>query len=110
MLQKIADEADYQRPYYFVAHLSSVSKAISEGAEVKGYLHWSLADNYEWASGFKMGFRLLHVDYKRLYWRPSAFIYKEIAENKKITERIEQLNKIPLILIKSLGDPFSNYY
>jgi beta-glucosidase/6-phospho-beta-glucosidase/beta-galactosidase len=93
----IADEADYQRPYYLVTHLYQISKAIKDGAEVKGYLHWSLADNYEWSSGFKMRFGLLHVDYstKRLYWRPSAFIYKEIVENQKITERIEHLNTIP---------------
>jgi beta-galactosidase len=93
----IADEADYQRPYYLVTHLYQVSRVINDGAEVKGYLHWSLADNYEWTSGFKMRFGLLHVDYstKRLYWRPSAFIYEEIAENRKITERIEHLNTIP---------------
>jgi beta-galactosidase len=93
----IADEADYQRPYYLVTHLYQISKAINAGAKVKGYLHWSLADNYEWASGFKMRFGLLHVDYstKKLYWRPSAFVYKEIAENQKITERIEHLNTIP---------------
>jgi beta-galactosidase len=95
----IADEADYQRPYYLVTHLHQVSKAISSGAKVKGYLHWSLADNYEWASGFRMRFGLLNVDYstKKLYWRPSAFIYKEIAVNQKITERIEHLNRIPPI-------------
>jgi len=93
----IADEADYQRPYYLVTHLYQVSRVINDGAEVKGYLHWSLADNYEWTSGFKMRFGLLHVDYstKRLYWRPSAFIYEEIAENRKITERIKHLNTIP---------------
>jgi beta-galactosidase len=93
----IADEADYQRPYYLVAHLHQVNKAINTGAKVKGYLHWSLADNYEWASGFKMRFGLLHVDYstKKLYWRPSAYIYKEIAENQKITKKIEHLNRIP---------------
>jgi len=45
----IADAADYQRPYYLVSHIYQVYRAIQDGANVKGYLHWSLADNYEWA-------------------------------------------------------------
>jgi beta-galactosidase len=43
----IADEADYQRPYYLVSHVYQVYEALRRGADVKGYLHWSLADNYE---------------------------------------------------------------
>jgi len=93
----IADEADYQRPYYLVSHIYQVGKAIQDGANVKGYLHWSLADNYEWASGFTPRFGLLKVDYssKKLYWRPSAFVYKEIAENQEIPEEVEHLNSVP---------------
>lgn len=67
----IADEADYQRPYYLVSHVYQVYQALRRGADVKGYLHWSLADNYEWASGFTPRFGLLKVDYtnKRLFWK-----------------------------------------
>ena len=95
----IADEADYQRPYYLVSHVASVQRALEEGANVKGYLHWSLADNYEWASGFGQKFGLIKVDYatKKLYWRPSAFVYREIATNHEITDKIEHLNSVPPI-------------
>ncbi|MEM3204562.1 MAG: family 1 glycosylhydrolase, partial [Saccharolobus sp.] len=70
-----------------------------DGVDVRGYLHWSLADNYEWASGFWPRFGLLKVDYntKKQYWRPSAFIYREIAKNNSITDEIEHLNTIPPI-------------
>ncbi|WP_243679177.1 family 1 glycosylhydrolase, partial [Vulcanisaeta distributa] len=63
------------------------------------YLHWSLTDNYEWASGFSMRFGLLYVDYitKKQYWRPSAYIYREIAINKAIPDEIMHLNTIPPI-------------
>ncbi|MGC9071291.1 MAG: beta-galactosidase BgaS [Acidilobus sp.] len=93
----IADDADYQRPYYLVSHVYQVHRAISDDIDVMGYLHWSLADNYEWASGFRMRFGLLKVDYstKRLYWRPSAYIYREIAKSSSIPGEIEHLNSIP---------------
>jgi len=80
-----------------VSHIYQVGKAMQNGANVKGYLHWSLADNYEWASGFTPRFGLLKLDYsnKKLYWRPSAFVYKEIAENQEIPDEVEHLNSVP---------------
>ncbi|ADN50966.1 beta-galactosidase BgaS [Vulcanisaeta distributa] len=93
----IADSADYLRPYYLVSHIYQVYRALSDGVDVRGYLHWSLTDNYEWASGFSMRFGLLYVDYttKRQYWRPSAYIYREIALNKAIPDELMHLNTIP---------------
>ncbi len=93
----IADAADYLRPYYLVSHIYQVYRALSDGVDVRGYLHWSLTDNYEWASGFRMRFGLLHVDYstKKQYWRPSAYVYREIALNKSIPDELMHLNVIP---------------
>ena len=93
----IADSADYLRPYYLVSHIYQVHRALSDGADVRGYLHWSLTDNYEWASGFSMRFGLLYVDYttKRQYWRPSAYIYREVALNKAIPDELMHLNTVP---------------
>ena len=93
----IADDADYQRPYYLVSHLAQVARALGEGVDVRAYMHWSLADNYEWASGFSMRFGLLKVDYqtKRLYWRPSALVYREIARSSAIPDELEHLNSVP---------------
>jgi len=95
----ISDEGDYQRPYYLTTHLYNVKKAIEGGADVRGYLHWSLTDNYEWASGFSQRFGLIQVDYesKRQFWRPSALVYKEIAKNRGIPDHLEHLNRVPPI-------------
>src|SRR5579875_2796382 len=93
----IADEADYQRPYYLVSHVHQVHEALRRGADVRGYLHWSLADNYEWASGFTPRFGLLRVDYttKRMFWNPSALVYREIARSNAIPDELEHLNRAP---------------
>lgn len=101
----IADSLDSWRSYYLASHIYQVHKAMSEGVDVRGYMHWSLADNYEWASGFKMRFGLLQVDYasKRRLWRPSALIYREIAINKAIPDEFEHLIHVPL------GRSFSSY-
>jgi beta-glucosidase len=43
-------------------HLLAMSRAIDDGAQVLGYLHWSLLDNLEWAEGYAQRFGLIHVD------------------------------------------------
>ncbi|MGP0029562.1 MAG: family 1 glycosylhydrolase [Acidimicrobiales bacterium] len=46
-----ADRADgWDRPRYLRQHLGAVVDAVTAGIPVRGYLHWSLMDNYEWGS------------------------------------------------------------
>ncbi|MEO7093599.1 MAG: family 1 glycosylhydrolase, partial [Polyangiales bacterium] len=47
----VADAADKYRSWYIVTHLQEVQKAIARGIDVRGYLHWALIDNFEWAEG-----------------------------------------------------------
>ncbi len=91
----IADKLDILRPRYIVSHLAQVIEAIKKGADVRGYLHWSLIDNYEWAQGFKMRFGLCYVDYetKKRYLRPSALVFREIATSKSIPEDFEYMKE-----------------
>jgi beta-glucosidase/6-phospho-beta-glucosidase/beta-galactosidase len=59
----LADASDGQRPRFLVEHLGALAAAIGRGADVRGYFHWSLIDNFEWAGGFCPRFGLYHVDY-----------------------------------------------
>ena len=46
-----APRADgWERPRYLREHLGAVADAVAAGVPVRGYLHWSLVDNYEWGS------------------------------------------------------------
>ena len=54
---------DAPRIDYTARHLTSLSKAIADGADVRGYFHWSILDNFEWAEGYRMRFGLIYVDF-----------------------------------------------
>jgi beta-galactosidase len=84
-----ADAKDAIRPKFIIDHLQTLSKALNEEKiDVRGYFHWSLTDNYEWAKGFSMKFGLFAVDFesKSRVKRKSADIYKKIIENQETTE------------------------
>ena len=44
-------------------YLYALARAIQDGYDVRGYIHWSLMDNYEWGT-FEKRFGLYHVDYE----------------------------------------------
>ncbi|XP_021775930.1 beta-glucosidase 13-like [Chenopodium quinoa] len=54
---------DYDRIKYAAGHLMAVRDAIREGANVKGYVVWSLMDNMEVGRGYDVRFGLNFVDY-----------------------------------------------
>ena len=63
---------DAARIAYFNSHLSAVRNAIVKGVPVKGYMAWSLLDNYEWALGYEKRFGMVHVDFETLERVPKA--------------------------------------
>jgi len=59
----MADADDDQRPYYTLQHLFEVGNAIRDGYDVRGYYHWTISDNFEWAYGRDMKEGLFQVDF-----------------------------------------------
>ena len=56
--------ADQRRIDYVSSHLAAIKDAIDAGVDVRGYFHWSLMDNFEWAEGYSQRFGLVHIDYE----------------------------------------------
>ena len=57
----IATADDDQRIAYTQGALAGLGAAVADGIDVRGYLHWSLLDNYEWGS-YRPTFGLIAVD------------------------------------------------
>ncbi|KAI1082362.1 beta-glucosidase [Whalleya microplaca] len=58
----VNDEFRYK---YFYDYINAMAKAVSEdGCNVKGYMAWSLMDNFEWAEGYETRFGCTYVDYE----------------------------------------------
>jgi beta-glucosidase len=55
---------DERRIRYLRSHLAQVQKAIAAGVPLKGYFHWTLMDNFDWAFGYRMRFGLVYVDFE----------------------------------------------
>jgi beta-glucosidase len=70
---------DPQRVDFLKRYLTELARGISEGADVRGYFHWSIMDNFEWAEGYRQRFGLVHVDYEtqRRTLKDSALWYRD---------------------------------
>lgn len=84
----LADAGDQNRAWYIEESLRNVLRAVEHGADVRGYFHWSLLDNFEWDSGFWPRFGLIAVDYKtqKRTIRPSAKHLAKIIKAGQITD------------------------
>jgi beta-glucosidase len=63
VLQRCAVD-DQRRVAYLREHIAALRKAIAEGLDVRGYLAWSLLDNFEWSFGYGKRFGIVHCDFK----------------------------------------------
>ncbi len=75
---------DFARIDYTRRYLQQLARASNDGADIRGYFHWSILDNFEWQSGFKERFGLIHVDYntqKRTLKDSARWYSKVIASN-----------------------------
>lgn len=70
----LADADDSRRQWWITQTLLGMQRAMANGVQLQGYLHWSLLDNFEWAYGKWPRFGLASVDYAtgERALRPSA--------------------------------------
>ena len=60
--------------------------------DIRGYYHWSLIDNLEWAEGYTPRFGMVHIDYdspeRTRTPRESAQAYSDIIEAGGVSDEI----------------------
>lgn len=88
----IATANGERRAQHVVRSLEQIARARDEGVDVRGYYHWSLFDNFEWAEGFDPRFGLYQVDYTSYVRTPTAgaTALGEIAKARKLTTEMRQ--------------------
>jgi beta-glucosidase len=86
----IGTDEDEQRQRYVVRHLQQTHRAMSEGLDVRGYLHWSFQDNFEWAEGFRQKFGLVAMEEgtRNRLPRPSAYMFRDIARANAVSDEL----------------------
>ena len=55
---------DVERLDYLRRHFTAAHRAIARGVDLRGYLVWSLLDNFEWGYGYSKRFGIVHVNYE----------------------------------------------
>jgi beta-glucosidase len=58
----MATADDAARIAYTRKALEGLASCIGDGIDVRGYLHWTFLDNFEWTAGFAKTFGLVAVD------------------------------------------------
>lgn len=78
----VDDPIDDKRKEFIEKNLKWLHRGLEEKIDIKGYLHWSLIDNFEWQEGFEPKYGLFEVNYQtqQRKIRPSAEFYAEIAK------------------------------
>lgn len=92
----VADRDDRIRPWVIEQGVRAAHAANQQGLDVRGYYHWSLVDNFEWADGWRMRFGLTALDLntQQRTLRPSGEFYSAIAKANALTpEMVRQFVK-----------------
>lgn len=79
---------DPERIDFLTRYLDALCRG-AEQAEIRGFFHWSLTDNFEWHSGYSERFGLVYVDYpsQRRILKDSAYWYAGIAKGGGFSSR-----------------------
>ncbi len=88
----IATDVGERRAEVVVRALEQIDRARAKGVDVRGYYHWSLMDNFEWAMGFAPHFGLYHVDRATFARTPTkgADVFSAIAAARKLDSATRQ--------------------
>jgi beta-glucosidase len=82
----VATDDDERRVEFIRRSLEGVKACLDEGIDVRGYLHWTTFDNFEWNSGYSMRFGLIGVD--------RATQERKVKESARLLGRLAELGAL----------------
>jgi beta-glucosidase len=82
----IGTEDDTRRIEYTRRALEGCLRCLKDGIDLRGYIHWSMMDNFEWLEGYRPKFGLVEVDRATQARRPkpSAYWLGEVAKRNRL--------------------------
>jgi beta-glucosidase len=85
----VATADDNERIEFIERGLAAIHDLIGEGVPIRGYLHWSAFDNFEWALGYAMQFGLIgvHRATQERWVKPSARFLGRVARTNRLSSR-----------------------
>jgi beta-glucosidase len=88
----VPDAEDQIRPWLIVNVLRELHGLIAQGYDIRGYLHWTLTDNFEWNEGWRLRFGLVALDpeTQQRTMRSSAKLFSEIARGNGLAMPVEE--------------------
>lgn len=83
----VEDPGDSLRPRYLIQHIHQMWRAVNFNYRIKGYFHWTLADNFEWDRGWTQPFGLWELDAETQVRRKrrSADLYAAICNQNALS-------------------------
>lgn len=81
------DSKDDFRRKFLLDHILAMWHEVNHNVPVKGYFHWSLVDNFEWAHGWEKRFGLwdLDINTQQRRLRDSGKLYAEICRTNSLS-------------------------
>jgi beta-glucosidase/6-phospho-beta-glucosidase/beta-galactosidase len=94
-----ATDSANKGPSWIVRHVTWLSRAMRDGADVRGYFYWTLFDNYEWNHGMSIKMGLYGVDptdmSKARTARPAVATYRAITKNQGVPDDLAKQYPAP---------------
>ena len=88
----VPDASDRIRPWLMLNTLKELHGLIEAGHDIRGYFHWTLADNFEWTEGWNLRFGLIELNQatQGRTMRGSGAIYRSIALKNALSRQMLQ--------------------
>jgi beta-glucosidase len=84
----LATQDDAKRVAFMRDAIRAIERCLASGVDVRGYLHWSILDNFEWTFGFgpSMGLVAVDRDTQARTPKPSAHWLGRVARANALVE------------------------